>query len=296
MRKIAVYIMIILLSATFTAGCGKAKVKTQEGEGAVPVKAMKVSFRDLSRAIEYVGDIKGQDEAVVYPKVSGKIIEKVKDDGSPINKGDPIVYIDRDEVGLTFEKAPVESPLTGVVGRVYVEIGATVTPQTPVAMVANMENVTVDLNIPEKYLPEIILGQKAIITIDAYPDEEFIGKVTKISPILDIETRAAPIEITIDDRECHLQSGMFARVKLILKEHKSVPVILKEAIMGKEPNQYVYVIQDDKVAVRKIKLGIHEGPYFEAAEGLKDADLVVIMGQQKLRDGAPVTVETAEGE
>jgi multidrug efflux pump subunit AcrA (membrane-fusion protein) len=271
-------------------GC-QAKEEKLKVEEAIPVKVSRVEFKELEETIDYVGNIKAQEEVMVYPKVSGKIIEKVKQDGSPINKGEVIAYIDRDEVGLKFEKAPVDSPISGVVGRVYVDIGSNVSTLTPIALVVAMEKVDIDLDVPEKYLPVISLGQEAKVMVDAYPQEEFLGQVTKISPVVDLLTRSAPIEIALDNPKLLLKSGMFAKVKLILQTHKDIPVILKEAVMGKEPNLYVYVVENKKASSRKITLGIRQGPYYEVQEGLKQGDLVVIMGQQRLYEGAVVAPE-----
>ena len=283
----------LLLSLLLTFGC-QPKTEKEKATEAIPVKVLKVQLKELSEALEYTGDIKAQDEAIVYPKVSGKIMEKVKVDGSAVTKGETIAYIDRDEVGLKFEKAPVESPLTGIVGRVYVDIGQNVTIQTPIALVVDMDKVKIDLDTPEKYLPRVSQGLGAQIGVDAYPQEEFLGWVTKISPVVDLATRSAPIEITVDNPEHRLQSGMFAKVRLILAEHKNVPVILKEAVIGKEPDLYVYVVEDNKAVLKKITLGIRQGPYYQVQEGLKEGDLVVIMGQQRLRDNAQVSVEIEE--
>src|SRR3989338_6143276 len=180
--KMIFYILFFLIAVMAIAGCER-RAPLKERSETVPVKAMKVVLKDLTRSLEYVGDIKGQDEAIVYPKVSGKIIEKIKEDGSIVQKGDVIAYIDRDEVGLKFEKAPIESPLTGVVGRVYVDIGSHVDAQTPIALVVNMDRVKISLDIPEKYLPRVSLGRLARIKVDAYPEEEFSGEVTRISPV-----------------------------------------------------------------------------------------------------------------
>lgn len=273
------------------AGCQRKERMKSEALQAIPVKVTPVELRDISQTLDYVGNIKAQDEAVVYPKVSGKIIEKVKQGGDAVNKGQVIAYIDRDEVGLKFEQSPVESPLSGLIGRVYVDIGENVNPQTPIALVVQMDRVKIDLDIPEKYLPRVSLGQIAQISVDAWPEEKFAGEVSRISPVVDLDTRTAPVEITIDNPGHRLKSGMFARVKLIIQERKNVPVILKEAIMGREPDLYVYVVEEKKAVLKKITLGIRQGPYFEVKEGLKEGDLVVIMGQQRLKDGAPVSAE-----
>jgi len=288
-------IFISIISILLILGC-QPKLEKKEIQEAIPVKVFRIEPRDLSEVLEYVGNIKAQDEAVVYPKVSGKIAEKVKVDGSSVNKGEVICYLDRDEVGLKFQKAPVESPLAGIVGRVYVDIGQNVNDKTPIALVVDIDQVKISLDIPEKYLPQVSLGQEAKITVDAYPQEVFTGKVTKISPVVSIENRAAPIEITLDNQDHRLKSGMFAGVSLIIQKHSSVPVILKEAIMGKEPDNYVYLIENNRAVTKKITLGIHDGPYYEVREGIKEGDLVVIVGQQRLYDNAAVAMEIGYGD
>jgi HlyD family secretion protein len=273
------------------AGCQPQKNAAEGKLELIPVEVVKVKPRDISEVIDYVGNIKAQDEIQVYPKVTGKVIEKAKQAGDAIGKGEAVVYLDRDEVGLKFERAPVESPLDGFVGRVYVDIGTNVSPQTPIALVVNMDTVKINLDIPEKYLPRISLGQKAKITVDAYPKEEFFGEVTKISPVVDEASRTASIEITLDNQNHHLKSGMFARVELILATRTGVPVILKEAIIGTDSTVSVYVVEGGKAALRSVGLGLRQGPYYEVVSGLREGDLVVVMGQQRLFDGAQVTVE-----
>jgi membrane fusion protein (multidrug efflux system) len=291
MKKVYIYLSAMFLTAIFVTGCGANKDKAKYKEEPIPVKIMIVKTQDLDKTLEYAGNIHGEDEAQVFPKVSGKIIEKVNREGDFVSKGDVIAYIDRDEVGLKFEKAPVESPLTGVVGRVYVDIGSSVNTTTPIALIANLDRAEIYLDIPEKYLPKISLAQDADITVDAYPNEKFLGKVTMISPILDLQTRAAPIEIKIDNKDHRLQSGMFAKVKLVIDEQKNVPVILKESIIGRGANTYVYIVNGKRAFLKNVILGIRQGPYYGVESGVKTGDRVVIVGQQRLRDGCLVAPE-----
>ena len=291
MKRRYICLLAMVITAVFITGCGGKTDKSKYKEEPIPVKVMTVKTEDLDKALEYVGNIQGEDEAQVYPKVSGKIIEKVNREGDHVVKGGVIAYIDRDEVGLKFEKAPVESPLTGVVGRVYVDIGSTVNTTTPIALIANLDRAEIDLDIPEKYLPKISLGQDADIMVDAYPNEKFLGKVTMISPIVDLQTRAAPIEIKINNADHRLQSGMFAKVKLVIEEQKNVPVIFKEAIIGRGSNTYVYVVNGNRAFLKNVILGIRQGPYYGIESGLKTGDSVVIVGQQGLRDGSLVAPE-----
>lgn len=291
------FVIWYLVFGISLVGCGSGqKERAVEQNESIPVKVMKVELRAIQNTLDYVGDIKAQDEALVYPKVSGKIIEKLKTEGEAVRKGEAIVYIDRDEVGFKFEKAPVESPLDGFIGRINVDIGTQVSAQTPVALVVAMDKVKIKLDIPENYLPKISVGQKASITVQPYEGEKFSGVVSRISPVLDLETRSAPIEILISNLEHRLKSGMFAKVELIIEEHKDVPVIIKEAILGRVPDEYVYTVEGDIARLRNVKLGIRQGAYYEVVEGLKENDLVVIMGQRKLHDGSQVAIEINKGD
>ncbi len=291
-QRIIIIVLIVFIAMLLLKNKRAQKTSPQQTNGmAIPVRVMKVPAQNIQEAVEYVGNIKGQAEVAVYPKVTGKILEKAKAEGDPVKKGDILATIDRDEAGLKFEPAPVESPLAGFVGRVYVDLGTNVNPQSPVALVVDIERVTIDLDIPEIYLPRIAVGQPATIRLDPYPDKEFSGNVTKISPVVDTMTRTAPIEIAIDNQGHELKSGMFARVRLIINEKKDVPVVLKEALIGQGNEFSVYTVKDQKAHLQKIVLGIMQGPYIEILEGVQQGEYVVIMGQQKLTEGAPVLME-----
>lgn len=280
---------ITVLFLIITApGCGKKAEKEKE---VIPVRAMRVEPGSIARTLDYADNIEAWDSAEVFPKVSGKILEKLKEDGSPVEKGEVLAYIDRDEVGFKFEKAPIESPLSGVVGRVYVDKGTNVSPQTAVALVVNIDRVKIHLDVPEKYFPQVSIGQQARVRVEAYPKEVFTGTVTRISPVVETETRTAPIEISIDNTGHRLKPGMFAGIQLVLEKKDNVPTVMKEAIIGREPSTYVFVVNDGVARMRDVTLGIGENDRFEVLKGLKTGDLVAVMGQERLRDGSAVSVE-----
>ncbi len=285
-RAAALGLAITLLSP---AGCRPAKKAAAEEK--IPVRVQRVEPGTLKKSLDYAGSIRAREEAKVYPKVSGKILEKIREEGAAVAKGEVIASIDRDEVGFTFAKAPVESPLSGLVGRVYTDLGASVTPQTPIALVVDITAVELALDVPEKFIAQVGLDQAAELTLDAWPGETFTGKVTKISPVIDLDTRTAPVEITIPNPGYRLKPGMFARVQLALEERKNVPIIRKEAIQGRPPDAYVYVISNQTAQLRPVRLGLQEGSNFEVTQGVATGELVVIMGQQRLRDGATVAAE-----
>jgi len=276
----------------FLSGCEK---KVKEAVKAVPVSAAKVEKGTLREILFYVGDIKAEEEVDVYPKVTGKVIEELAKEGDSIKKGDILVYIDRDEVGFEFQKAPVESPIDGVVGRVYVDIGTSVSPQTPVGLVVNMDAVKVKLDVVERDLPKIKVGQLAKVQVDAYPDEVFEGRVEWVSPVVDLASRTAPVEIRIPNSNHRLKSGMFARIKILTREHKDILIIPRDAIIKEGNINYVFVSDsDNRVHRRRIETGLTEDNKFQVISGLKEGELVVTMGNIRLKDGDIVEIVERE--
>lgn len=287
------FFIFLMLIFSLTIALAKEKKEFQEE---IPVKVMKVKLMDMEEFVDFVGTVKAQEEVLIYPKVTGKIIEKIKDIGDEVKKDEAIVYIDRDEVGFEFQKAPVLSTLDGIIGRMYVDIGQRVNINNPIALVVNMDKVKIILDIPEIYLSKISIGQVAKINIDAYKKEDFFGRVSKISPVVDVVSRSGLIEIIVDNQKHLLKSGMFARVRLILNTYKDSKVILKEAIIKRENETYVYVIENSRAILRKVKLGIRSGPYYQILDGINENDRVVILGHQRLSNGSSVIVEEMEGE
>lgn len=283
MKKFILYTCVLL---TLT-GCGRIKAPEKDK---TPVRVTEVKLGDLKEELFYVGDIQAQDKAEVYPKVTGKLIENKVKEGDEVEKGDTIAMIDRDEIGFEFEPAPVVSPINGTVGRVYLDRGNQVSPQVQIAVIVNIDNVKVKIDVTEKDLPKLKIGQAVILKVDAYPDREFKGEVDRISPVLDIWSRTAPVEIVVPNPDGLLKPGMFARVWLVVKESLQVPYILKDAVIKKENGYYVFTVKENKAHISKITLGLEQDNNIEVTSGVKPGELVVVMGQSGLEEGTPVRV------
>ena len=260
----------------------------------VTVKAMPVKREDLNFILSYVGSIKAKDEINVFSKVPGKLLTYVASEGQAMEKGQTIALIDRDETGLKFELAPVKSPINGVLGRTLLDKGANILSTsgivggTPLAIVVNMDEMTVKINVPEPDIPYMKNGLEAQIKVDAYPDENFEGEVTKVSEVVDPGTRTLPIEITIPNPDHKLKSGMFARIKIIADQHKNALVLLQDTLVQELGANYVFIVEDHIARKKKVTTGIREDSKIEILEGLQEGQLVIVFGQQGLKDGTLV--------
>jgi len=286
-------VICFLLSVT---GCGK---KTAEIKKAgIPVEVAVVQEKQLQEILKFTGDIEGKDQVQVYSKVPGKLIEYKVQEGEPIEKQDVIALIDRDVTGFKFEPAPVEAPISGVVAKTYLDQGDNVNPQVPVAVVADMDEVKVKIEIVEVDYPKVKLEQTAKVIVDAYPDKEFTGILSKFSTLVDPNTRTATAEITIPNPGHLLIPGMFARISLLVGEHKAL-VVPRDAILRLPGTgvYYCFKVEENQAKKALIELGIKENNDQEIKEGLKEGDLVILSGQGILQTGAAVEIKRKiEGE
>ena len=266
----------------------------------VIVRAMAVKKQDLNLMLFYVGSLKAKDEINVYSKVTGKLAEYTVNDGDYVEKGQTIALVDRDEIGFKFELAKVESPISGIVGKTLLDKGTNILTGgaggqgTSLAIIVQMDEMIVKLNVEETAIPYFKKGLNAKVKEDAYPDENFEGAVSKVSEVVDTQTRTLPVEITIPNKDHRLKSGMFGRIAINAGLHKDVLVIKQDALIEELGASYVFVVNDHTAVKQKVTLGIRDNGMIEILEGLKEGDRIIVFGQQGLKDGA--SVETAEGD
>ncbi|MEK7079230.1 MAG: efflux RND transporter periplasmic adaptor subunit, partial [Patescibacteria group bacterium] len=183
---------------------------------AVTVRAVSLTREDLDLVFSYVGNIKAKNEAKIYSKVHGKLDSYLLSEGDRVKKDETVALVERDETGLKYELAKVNSPIDGVVGKVFLDKGENILAQsTPVALVIDSGEAVVRIDIPEQDIPYISKGCPARLKLDSYPEEIFIGVVSKVSQVLDPDARALDVEITMANPENKLKSGMFARIDIL---------------------------------------------------------------------------------
>lgn len=282
--KLRFLVVIIIL---FNLSCAREKKQSQREAFAVGV--IKARKQDISRYLYFTGILKARDEVEVYPRVTGKIYEKLVKKGDFVNKDTVLFTIDRDVVGYKFEKAKVESPISGKVSMIYVDIGDQVSPNTPVALIQDDSEMKVRIWVGEKEYPFIKVGEKAAVRVSSF-DEEFEGVVREVSPYFDPATHTALVEIVIPNKEDKLKSGMFCEAKVEVASRKDVLVLPFDCILEDENGRYVYVVENNIARKRYIKTGLEAENLIEVLEGIKEGELIVHSGEQFLKEGTEVKV------
>ncbi|WP_428897357.1 RND family efflux transporter [Parelusimicrobium proximum] len=273
------------------SGSNNAKELTQIEKDRFIVSTEKVTARDIKEEIFFSGSVKGIEEAVLYPRTDGKLMSKVVKEGDFVKKNQVVAYIEKDEVGAVYEPVPVPSTIAGVIGRIEPSIGQHIDRNTAIAKVVNQSQVKIELYVPEKYVGKISKGQNATFTIEAFPGRVFNAKIAVVSPIIEVTSGSMYIELTADNKDGALKSGMFAKIRLVLGERTNVPSVTVNSVYTNEDDgsSYVFAPAGD-VAVKKIvKTGERNNDYVEITSGLKAGD-EVITHSFGLKDGSKVAV------
>ncbi len=188
----------------------------------------------------------------------------------------------------------IRAPFDGYVEKRLVNLGELVKNQMPVMSVVRVDPLKVIAEIPEKMAPWIKDGQSVQLHVDAYPDQTFIGKVSRISPAVNTETRAFPFEALVPNRDALLKPGTFARVLIESGKVDNVLTLPFAALQYRYGVNRVFVVAGDKLAARELKVGDRLGDRIEILDGIKAGDQVAATDVDKLADGMKVTTGRTE--
>lgn len=186
----------------------------------------------------------------------------------------------------------ITSPIAGVVTRVGVESGAVISTQTVVATVARLQPIEVHVSLPETDLARLRKTSQAKILVDALPARLFEGTIARIAPALDPASRSARVVVVLPNADRALRPGMFARVTLVFDERQAL-LVPSDAVIRRGESVVLFVLKDDTVEERPVRVGYVQGSQSEIVEGLSPGETVVTTGQQGLRDGMRVRTGNA---
>jgi RND family efflux transporter MFP subunit len=185
----------------------------------------------------------------------------------------------------------IRAPFDGYVEKRLVNLGELVKTQMPVMAIVRVDPLKVIAEIPEKMAPWIKDGQPVELHVDAYPQRAFEGKVSRISPAVNTATRAFPFEALVPNRDAVLKPGTFARVHIESGREDQVLTLPYTALQYRYGVNRVFVVDNDKLTVRELKVGDRLGERIEILAGVKAGDRVAVTDVEKLIDGAKVTVK-----
>lgn len=200
-----------------------------------------------------------------------------------------------EELRITLANMTITSPVTGFVSQRLVDPGAFVSQNAPVAEVVDITSVRLVANVVERDLKELKTGDATRVEVDAFPGEHFMGRIARVSPVLDPATRTAPLEIEIPNGGFRLKPGMYARVSILTGSKKNALVVPSNAVVDLGGRRGVFMPLNEAAAFRALQLGTESGNMIEVLAGLNEGDQVITTGAGALRDSDRILIAEAGG-
>jgi membrane fusion protein (multidrug efflux system) len=257
---------------------------------ATPVAVTKVTRGTISESLVFNGEIVPITEVNIFSTVPGKVKDILVAEGDRVSKKDVLLYIDRSEAGLTYVPTPVESTIDGIVKSVLAEVGAYSTPQAPLLQIVDMDRVDFVTRVPERYIHKVRIGLRCEIGVVAYPEREFYGRVSKLSPVVDPVSRTQEVRIEMANPQHTLKPGMFGSVKIIIRQKENAVIVPLEAVIDREGIDVLFLVRDGKALMVEPKIDIREGGRVSVTHGVEPDDTVIVIGQQNVNTGDKVNI------
>ena len=211
-----------------------------------------------------------------------------------------------DELKINLSNTVISSPVDGFVGKRYLDPGASVSANVPVASIVDIRTVRMVANVVEKDVKRLSIGMPAQVEVDAFPGEKFTGRIARIAPVFDPQTRTAEMEVEIPNGGYRLKPGMYARVDLTIESRQNALTVPSNAVVDVDGKTGVFLAAPTPASAPQpasnpasagaaaevmtakfhpVETGIRESAQVEITSGITEGARVVTTGATALKDG-----------
>jgi membrane fusion protein, multidrug efflux system len=285
-------VAFIAYRTSTTIQAKKRAMNQPAAEKIVTVETAAPSRIEIEEKIHASANIQAAAEVTLFSKVNGKIARNMVEMSSPVQPGQTVAIVNRDEVGYDFKPFEVKSDARGVVARLLQNPGAAVNPGVPLMTIVDLDSVKAVATVDEKKIRFIKLGQSARVTLEAYPGEAFPARVTNISPVANPLNRTIEVELAIPNPAHRIKPGMYAGVEWTESRRPAIAVPLN-AVVDRTDGKCVFLADGDKARIVPIAAGTVLGDTVEVLSGLKGDEKVITTGAGLLNDGDRIKIIAA---
>ncbi|HKG32270.1 MAG TPA: efflux RND transporter periplasmic adaptor subunit [Gemmatimonadales bacterium] len=195
---------------------------------------------------------------------------------------------------VRLDRTLVRAPFAGVVGQRFVSLGDYVNSDTRLVTLQTVTPQRASFQVPERYADKLKLGQRVSFRVAALPGREFSGKVDFVDPVVKLPGRTIMVKAVVPNPRRELQSGMFIEARLATDVRPNAVVIPEDAVLPLQGSSFVWVVIDGKATRRQVELGVRTPGFVEVKNGVESTEQVVVGGQERLAEGAPVQAKLVE--
>ncbi len=191
------------------------------------------------------------------------------------------------EIQLAYTE--IRAPFEALVVTRDIKLAQYVTPGNRLFRISDFTPLLCRVEVPEKDLPRVRVGQTAHLEVEAYPGERFPASVARLRPTVDPATGTFTVTLEVEGKG-KLRPGLFASVYLETQTREDVLVIPRDALVLDSLGDTVYVMANGVAERREVRLGVRDADSVEVLEGLAEGEQLIVLGQEGLADGTPVMV------
>ncbi|MGH9832679.1 MAG: efflux RND transporter periplasmic adaptor subunit [Blastocatellia bacterium] len=183
----------------------------------------------------------------------------------------------------------VRSPISGAVKEKHASRGSYLPINGRIVTLVKINPLRLRADIPESSAAAVRAGQTMTLTVEAFPNRTFTGRVVRIGPSLNEQTRALTVEAQVANSGNLLRPGMFAKSQLITAKNAPAVMVPQRAVVTVAGLTKAFVIENGKAVERIIKTGAADGDLIEIIEGVKSGETIATSNLDKLQTGAVVS-------
>jgi len=248
---------------------------------------------NASRSLAESGDISKQ-QLDVYQKTVDQAEARYQAALENVRNLEAIVEEKRAALDLAKKQlsdTEIHSPISGVVKEKAASRGEYLQPGKPIVTIVQIDPLRLRADIPEYAAASVQTGQTMTLTVEAFPQRTFTGRVLHIGSSLNEQTRALTVEAQVSNPNNLLRPGMFAKSTLITSKDATAIMVPRRAVQSIAGLTKVFVIDNGRAMERIVKIGTTDGDLVEVLEGVKTGETVATSNLDKLQDGSIVNAE-----
>ncbi len=188
----------------------------------------------------------------------------------------------------TITDTVVRAPISGAVKEKSVSRGTYLPVNGKILTLVKINPLRLRADIPAYAAAAVRKGQIMNLSVESFPERTFTGRVVRIGPSLNEETRALAVEAEVSNPGHQLRPGMFAKARLITSREAPAVMVPQRAVVSVAGLTKIFVIENGKAVERIVKTGATDGDLLEITEGVKDGETVALSNQDKLQTGVSV--------
>jgi RND family efflux transporter MFP subunit len=183
----------------------------------------------------------------------------------------------------------VRAPISGAVKEKHASRGSYLTVNGRIVTLVKINPLRLRADIPESSAAAVRAGQTMTLSVEAFPNRTFAGRVVRIGPSLNEATRALTVEAQVANPGNQLRPGMFAKSQLVTSKAAPAVMVPQRAVVTVAGLTKVFAVENGQTVERIVKTGAIDGDLIEITEGVKSGENVATSNLDKLQTGTIVT-------